>query len=92
MTSNFYTLNIIPRFNFNFQVSSRIQKYFLKLAKARLPIPGRGPSSIMMGQSKKVCLIYLVVYLLTRDFTLIYFVCCTIILNCINLLRNEKYK
>lgn len=25
------------------QVSSRVQKYFLKLTKAGLPIPGRGP-------------------------------------------------
>jgi len=35
------------------QVSSRIQKYFLKLAKAKLPIPGRAPSSASMNITKK---------------------------------------
>ncbi|XP_057290097.1 ZZ-type zinc finger-containing protein 3-like [Hydractinia symbiolongicarpus] len=36
------------------QVSSRIQKYFLKLAKAKLPIPGRLPSSTSLTQNKKI--------------------------------------
>lgn len=35
------------------QVSSRIQKYFLKLAKAKLPIPGRGPTGGALSISKK---------------------------------------
>ncbi|XP_065651350.1 ZZ-type zinc finger-containing protein 3 isoform X3 [Hydra vulgaris] len=35
------------------QVTSRIQKYFLKLAKAKLPIPGRPPSSVLVQQSRK---------------------------------------
>jgi len=35
------------------QVSSRIQKYFLKLAKAKLPIPGRGPSASQMHMMKR---------------------------------------
>ena len=29
---------------FAFQVASRVQKYFIKLAKAGLPIPGRMPN------------------------------------------------
>ncbi len=33
------------------QVSSRVQKYFIKLARAGLPIPGRPPH---MGGHKKV--------------------------------------
>ena len=35
------------------QVTSRIQKYFLKLAKAKLPIPGRPPSTVLLQQSRK---------------------------------------
>lgn len=37
------------------QVSSRVQKYFLKLHSMGLPIPGRIPKSIL----KKVCDVYL---------------------------------
>lgn len=35
------------------QVSSRIQKYFLKLAKAKLPIPGRAPTASSVNSMKK---------------------------------------
>ncbi|XP_062515907.1 ZZ-type zinc finger-containing protein 3-like isoform X2 [Corticium candelabrum] len=34
------------------QIASRVQKYFIKLAKAGLPIPGRMPSSNMYKKSK----------------------------------------
>jgi hypothetical protein len=38
---------------FLFKVASRVQKYFIKLAKAGLPIPGRMPNVNNMN-SKKV--------------------------------------
>ena len=40
--------------HFLLQVSSRIQKYFVKLAKAKLPIPGRMPNGITIANAKKV--------------------------------------
>ncbi|XP_049886190.1 ZZ-type zinc finger-containing protein 3 [Pectinophora gossypiella] len=36
------------------QVMSRIQKYFAKLAKAGLPIPGRAPKKLLQGKNKSV--------------------------------------
>ncbi|XP_050674316.1 ZZ-type zinc finger-containing protein 3 [Leptidea sinapis] len=36
------------------QVMSRIQKYYMKLAKAGLPIPGRAPRGITKNKNKKI--------------------------------------
>jgi len=36
------------------QVSSRVQKYFIKLAKAKLPIPGRNPSTLAVSSKTKM--------------------------------------
>ena len=39
------------------QVASHVQKYFIKLAKAGLPVPGRVPNLAVYGpKSKKVYL------------------------------------
>ena len=38
-----------------FQVASHVQKYFIKLAKAGLPVPGRMPNiAAYASKSKKV--------------------------------------
>lgn len=37
------------------QVASHVQKYFIKLANAGLPVPGRMPNMARYTRSKKVC-------------------------------------
>ena len=41
--------------NFFFQVASRVQKYFIKLAKSGLPVPGRMPNLPRTGV--RVCMV-----------------------------------
>lgn len=41
--------------NFFFQVASRVQKYFIKLAKSGLPVPGRMPNLPRTGM--RVCMV-----------------------------------
>ena len=43
------------------QVASHVQKYFIKLANAGLPVPGRMPNMARYTRSKKVCVGWFVV-------------------------------